>query len=59
MLREAMSKHKHTSVKIYEDELDILFYALGHAAVVRELDRDDTKTIRKLLDRLDRAITRL
>ena len=53
------SKHKHTSVKIYEDELDILFYALGHAAVVRELDREDTKTIRKLLDRLDRAITRL
>lgn len=54
-----MSKNKHTSVKIYENELDILFYALGHAAVVRELDPDDFKTISKLLDRLDRAVARL
>lgn len=54
-----MSEHKHTSVKIYENELDILFYALRHAAVARELYPDDTKTIRKLLDRLDRAATRL
>lgn len=54
-----MTKHKHTSVKIYEDELDIIFYALSHAAVVRELDPDDLKTTRKLLDRLDRATTRL
>ena len=54
-----MSKNKHTSVKIYEDELDILFYALGHAAVVRELDPGDSKTISKLLDRLDRAVARL
>ena len=54
-----MSKHKHTSVKIYENELDILFYALGHAAVVRDLDPDETKIILKLLDRLDRATTRL
>jgi hypothetical protein len=54
-----MSKNKHTSVKIYENELDILFYALGHAAVVRGLDLDDIKVINKLLDRLDRAVTRL
>ncbi len=54
-----MSRNKHTSVKIYEDELDILFYALGHAAVVRELDPSDSKTISKLLDRLDRAVARL
>ncbi len=54
-----MSKSKHTSVKIYENELDLLYFALGHASVTKQLDPDEIKTIQKLLDRLDRAGARL
>jgi hypothetical protein len=54
-----MSKSRHTSVKIYEDELDLILFSLGHACVTKDLNRDDLKVITKLLDRLDRAGARL
>lgn len=54
-----MSKRKHTSIKIYEDELDLLVFSLGHACVVKYFDKTEVKTISKLLDRLDRAGARL
>lgn len=54
-----MSRSKSTTVKLFEDELDLIVAALHSPDIIDHLEGDDAKSHQRLLNRLYRSGDRL